>query len=218
MRWVRFVALLLVSTAIMSWPVWADTVNIGLEEGGGPIATVASATGQTSFTGSFGSFSSVTVAGHGQGVLTAPDLLFADTIDTATASGGTLMVWVTDQGLSAPLGTLPFTSSFTANVVPAGWTITESTFVSSTNALFGGTPLSAATFSAIGTGIQTAMAVTGPGPYSVTEEFIISASGAGDANNTIDLSATSVSATEPSPLIGLAVGLVGVGFLLRRRL
>jgi hypothetical protein len=157
-----------------------------------------------SFTGSFGTFSSITAVGHGESALTPPDLLLANTIDTATSSGGTLTIWITDQGLTSPSGLLPFESSFTANLVPKGWTVDEETFVSATNALFSGTPLDATTFNAISTNVQFANAATGT-TYSVSEEFVIHANSAGDANNTIDLSAQ---APEPSVLFLLGGGLL----------
>jgi hypothetical protein len=206
--------LLLVSTAALSWPVYADTVSIGLVEGAGSPTTVASGTGNATFNGPFGTFSNLHIDGAGQSELTLTDMLFSNNIDTATAAGGTLSIFVTDQGLTQPIGTLPFTSSFTSNLLPSGWTLTESTFVSSANALYSGTPLSSANFSAIGTNVQTASAATGAGPYSVTEEFVIRATGAGDANNTIDLSATPT--PEPTVLVVLGCGLLGLGVLKRR--
>jgi hypothetical protein len=201
--------------ALFTSTAHADTVSIGLQQGGG-IATVATGSGTASFNGAFGSFSSVSVSGHGQTSLTPPDLLFSNNIETATAAGGTLMIWITDQDLISPTGTLPFTSSFTSNLLPAGWTLTESTFLSSSNALFAGAPLSSANFNAIGTNVQTANAATGPGPYSVTEEFIVTANGAGDANNTIDLSAPPVATPEPSALACLALGILSLAAFYRR--
>lgn len=219
MKCARFLVLLLVSTGVVSWPiiVHADTVSIGLVEGAGPPTLVATGTGQASFNASFGTFSNVHVTGDGQSVLTVNDLLFSDNIDTSTAAAGSLHIFITDQGLAQPVGTLPFDSSFTANTLPAGWTLTLATFISPTNALFSGNPLSEANFSAIGTNAELANAATGTGPFSVTEEFSVNATGAGDSNNTIDLSATPVSTPEPSPLIAIGFGLVGVGFLIRRR-
>lgn len=219
MKLARFAVLLLVSTALMAWPasVSADTLTIGLSTGG-PITTVASGPGAASVTQSFGSFSNVHVSGQGQTTLTAPDLLFSDSIDTATSTGGNLMIFVTDSGLTTPTGTLLFTTSSTANTLPAGWTLTATALLSSTNALFSGVELSSATFSAIGVDSQTRFAITGPGPYSVTQEYTLHAAGAGDTNDTIDVSAPGVAAGEPSPLVGLGLGILGVGFLARRRL
>src|SRR5215475_16092524 len=136
--------------AFFAATAYADTVSIGLQQSGG-ISTVASGTGSASFSGPFGSFSNVLVTGAGQSTLTPPDVLFANSIDTATAAGGTLNIFVTDQGLTNPSGSVPLVSSFTSNLLPAGWTVTEATFLSPANALFSGNPLDANTFSAIGT-------------------------------------------------------------------
>jgi hypothetical protein len=204
----RFLISLIGTLMLFSWPVYADTVSIGI--GTVPI-TVASGTGTASFDGPSGLFSTIHVTGTGQSLLASPDLLFSNTIDSLTAGSGAITIWITDQGLVAPLGTLPFTSGFTANLVPSGWTVVESTFVSMANALYGGTLLSSTSFSAIGTNSQTVNSATGAGPYSVSEEFVITAPGAGDANNTIDLNATP--APEPSILLLLAIGLISIGLM-----
>lgn len=224
MKFARFALLLVISTVLISsglagWTsVYADTVSIGLVEGAGAPTTVASGTGQASYNNPFGTFTNVHVTGAGQSTLTVNDLLFSNNIDTSTATAGTLHVFVSDQGLVSPTGSLPFSSSFTANTLPAGWTLTEETFVSSSNGLYTGTPLSSANFSAIGTNAQLATSATGAGPYSVTEEFTVNATGAGDSNNTIDLSATPVASTpEPVILVMLGSGLIGLGWLKQRR-
>jgi hypothetical protein len=103
-----------------------------------------------------------------------------------------LNIWVTDQGLTSPLGAFNFLSTFTTNALNAGWTVTESTFLSTANALFTGTPLSSTTFTGPlvsggnASGIS-ALTSTGAGPFSVTEKFTIFAAGAGSDNSTINL-------------------------------
>lgn len=220
MRRIRFLMLLFMTTAIVSWPViaQADTVSIGLLEGGGSPTTVASGTGQAHVSQSFGTFSNVVVDGQGQSMLTAPDVLFANTINTATSAGGTLEIFVTDQGLTSPSGFLPAFSSFTVNTLPAGWTVVEETFLDPNNGLYGGNPLSMASFSAIGTNAQTTTTTTGS-MYSVTELFRVTATGAGDSNLTTDLSLTpaAVGAAEPGSIILLGLGLCGIAMVMRRR-
>src|SRR5262249_44711443 len=106
---------------------------------------------------------------------------------------------------------LTFISSFTSNLLPPGWTVTETTRLDINNNLWIGNLLSTTTFNAIGTNVQAAAGFTGPGPYSVTQEYTITASGAGSANSTIDLSTP-----ESSAILLLGAGLVGLGLLLKR--
>ena len=83
------------------------------------------------------------------------------------------------------------------------------------NALFGvgGTLLSSTTFSADGSSVQTAFANAGPGPYSITEEFIITAGAAGGSGN----STIVVGVPETSTWAMMIFGFLGVGFLAYRR-
>jgi hypothetical protein len=74
--------------------------------------------------------------------------------------------------------------------------------------------LSQATFSSIGTASPAGAPETLAGPFSVTEEYTITADGTGNANLTIDLSAA---VPEPATLTLFASGLLGFGWLGRRR-
>jgi hypothetical protein len=201
---------------VLSAPASAQTVTIGLQEAGtnsGNITNEGSAVGTNSFNGSYGTFNINNVSGT-VGVL--PDLLNSNAINQVSSSvAGTLDVWVTYSGLTSPLGSnTSFLSTLTSNAVPAGWTVTEKTFIDPSNGLFATTdPLANSVFTAIGTDAQSATASTGAGPYSVTEEYIIAASGTtGTANDTIDISA---SAPEPATWMMMLFGLFGVGAVLR---
>jgi len=217
MRLIRFFILLAMATVCFCWPVLADTVSIGIDTGGG-IMTVASGTGTATVTTAAGSFPTVHVSASGQSVLSSPDLLLSDTIDTVAASGGMIKIWITDQGLTSPTGPVSFMSGFTSNLLPAGWTVNEATFASLTNALYGGTLLAATNFNAIGTNSQITPG-SGVNPFSVTEEFTLTASGAGSTNDTIDLAGTPIviSTPEPAAVMLVGFGLVGLGFSLVRR-
>jgi hypothetical protein len=118
--------------------------------------------------------------------LPSPGLLFSDNTDVMVASSAvshTLDVFITAQGLTTPLGNpLNFISGLTENILLGGFTATLSTFVSATNALFGGTALSS--------------------PYSVTAQYhIVSVAGeAGGANSTINI--VGAAPTVPGPIAG----------------
>src|SRR5262245_20765797 len=215
-RIARITALLVATIALWSPPVLADSVFIGLAQGAAAPTTVAFSAGAATITMPFGTFSNVHVSAQGQSTLTPPDLLFSDTIDTSSATAGILHIFVTDLDLISPLGAFSFFSSFTSNTLPNGWTLTTNTYFSPTNALYRGTPLATHTFSTIGVDEETAQAPTQPGLYSVTEEFVINATGAGDSNDTIDLSATTIPVPTPEPS-SFALLLCGLFLLLLRR-
>jgi hypothetical protein len=105
-------------------------------------------------------------------------------------------------------------STLTTNEVPAGWTIEKKTWIGPDNAMFGtGTLIGDHVFNAIGTSAVLGGA-TPSNPYSVTAEYIITPNGTlGSANSTINV----FSAREPSSLVLLGTGLLGLGFGLRRK-
>jgi len=165
-----------------------------------------------------GDFTLTLASGTTQPTLPSPGLLFSDNIDVAgpASAGHTLDVFITASGLTSPLGVQNFISGLTENTLIGNWTETLSTFFSAANALFGGTPLSSATFSAPGAVVLNTNANTGAGPYSVTAQYHIVSSGAGAANATINVLAV------PGPVVGAGLpGLVaacgGLIALARRR-
>jgi hypothetical protein len=149
----------------------------------------------------------------------------SNTIDVQSTGAGVLHVWATETGLTSPLGAVPFESTFTSNTMTVNITSSlEQTCVDPAN----GTPttttncsnpsnLSQNTFTAIGSvGPLIATSPTlGPGPYSLTEEYTITATGAGNTNLTINIQPAPV--PEPASMTLLGSALVGLGWLGRRR-
>jgi hypothetical protein len=140
--------------------------------------------------------------------------LLTDTIDVNSKAAGTLIIWVTETGLTSPLGKDKFTSGLTSNVLDSGISsVTLSTFVSPTDGVSppNGTKLDTDTFT--GQGTQTASTVDNPGagPYSLQEVYVIHAKGAGDTDLTISLTSSVV--PEPSTWAMMLAGLAGLGFL-----
>jgi hypothetical protein len=181
---------------------------------GGTITTAGSTSSSAlAVASSYGNFDPVTVSAS---LGASPGSLFSNSIDTSALGVGTLNVYVTEQGITSPVGQVNFFSAFTANVVPVGWTVVESTYLDSANGLYTVSPadlLSTVTFTSAGTTDESNYNLTATGPYSVTELFTITATTEFSANNTIDLTST---VPEPGTLAILGAGLAGIGFIRRR--
>jgi hypothetical protein len=176
-----------------------------------------------------GGFASVGVAGQ-TGSL--PSLLHTASVDATTSKGAAanLTIWVTRDNITGPDFDL-FDSSFTSNnsfkiggtkkvpVLTTPFTVTMSTYVSATNALFGGHLLSSFGTSAPGaTSIDDfGVGLSGHGPYSVTEKYVLSAAAFGrteSASPTITLTGANA-VPEPATWAMLILGFGGVGAVAR---
>jgi hypothetical protein len=201
---------------ILALPATANTITVGLQEAGtngGLITTVqTSSTGALTFSGAYGTFTLDLVTAEGSPAIPEPNFQ-SSAIDTASTSGGTITVWVTQQGLTTPAPSL--LSGLTANVFQGGVdSVVLSTFVDSANTLFGtGTPLDSHTFTSIGSTDSINSTGSLGSPYSETEKYVITITGAGTANNTINLEAV----PEPGTMALFGSGLFGLASLIRRR-
>lgn len=174
-----------------------------IDSGPSPLLTSFSNTDAPGFSGSVQVFGS-------------PDLvepnLASGTISTSSASGGELKVFVTEQNLSGLSGKFTFNSGFTENFFFGNvQSVTETTFWSSTNDLFGGTMLAQQLFTGLGS-VTTPDTPYISGLWSETVEYdIVMGAGGGTVNATIN-----VNTPEPGDLSILAVGLLGLGFIVSR--
>lgn len=204
---------LLVGAAVVSLGVGqakADDLFVAL----GAVPTfLASSTGSIATGGTSGGWA-YTISATGQPGVQG---LSSNTLDINLVSGAsTFDVWVSQVGLTSPLGTVNFTSGFTENLITAGWSVTQTTYLDTGNVTYGtGTLLGSATFTAIGTETDYASFSTGAGPYSLTHHYAITASGAGNANSTVNLMVSAV--PEPETYAMLLAGLGLMGFVARRR-
>jgi PEP-CTERM motif len=189
----------------------AATITVGLQQAGVNGGAITNE-GPGIIGVSYGTFNVNNVSGITNPALALPGILNSNAIDASTLGSGSLNVFVTASNLTGPLGSIPFQSAFTVNTLTAGWTVLEQTFISTSNALFGGSLLDAASFGAIGTSVLNALGTTGAGPYSITAEYTITAVGAGSSNATINVSAVPEPATWGMMLLGFA----GLAFAFRQ--
>lgn len=169
-----------------------------------------------------GSFSiGVTAFGVGQPGY-PPNLLYNSNTDVHSAGSGTVYVCVTETGLTgislqALESTLNTNSPFPtpSGRPPAPWTVMETTYASATDAAFGTSDqLYSDTFSAVGSAEGTsALSLSSPFTYSLTEIYKITATGGG----TLSASMNIADVPEPATFALLAVGLLGTAIGLRRR-
>ncbi|MGH8218581.1 MAG: PEP-CTERM sorting domain-containing protein [Steroidobacteraceae bacterium] len=196
----------------------ADTITIGLGINGGAITTEASGSGNAAFSGSFGGFAVNNVSGTGNPPLSSPVIENTNSLNVSTSgTGNVLDVYVTEQGLTTPLGAaVDFLSSFTENLggITAGWSVDESTYLDTGNGLFSlTTALGSQTYTSGGFNVQSTLANTGAGPYSITAEYVITPhSISGSDNSTIN-----VSVPEPATFALFGASLLGCALFLGRR-
>ena len=149
----------------------------------------------------------------------------SNTITVQTAGAGVLHVWASETGLTSPTGLTTFDSTFTDNTMTPGISaVLEQTCADAGNGIPTATTNCSNPSNLSQFAFATPLGAVGPfaaaidlgaGPYSVAEEFTITATGAGNVNLTINL--TTVPAPEPASLSLLGSALIGLGSLARRR-
>ncbi|MDO6415143.1 PEPxxWA-CTERM sorting domain-containing protein [Sphingomonas sp. BIUV-7] len=214
----KFAFAFLAPVMILASPASA-TITIAFQNAavnGGAVTTVAtdSGSGLASFTGAYGSFTTL-VSAFGSPLLPQP-ILQTNGISVSSTIAGMLTVYVTQQNLTA--STAGLTSSFTSNsFTGSAQSVVESTYYSASNELFGGTQLASALFTGIGTVVSTDALVGLSGPYSQTAKYVIAVGdGTASVNNTINLSAPAA-VPEPATWAMMIVGFGAVGSTMRRR-
>jgi hypothetical protein len=194
----------------------ADPISVGFSTTSTPPVTAAasSLTGDLSYSTGVGSFSVNQITAIGTPGVPEPTL-DTTSIDVSSGGSGTLYVWITEQDINAPVGISNFLSGFTSNTWNGLVTsVTETTYLSKTNALFGGTELASATFTTQSQSMNDTVASPDlTSPYSETVEYILTFAGQGSANDTIDMAAV----PEPASLALLGMGIFGMGIFNARR-
>jgi hypothetical protein len=212
----------------------AGCISIGFQETGvnggliTPMVADVSGGGPAIVGGtSYGTFFINVVTATGIPNLGTPELLDTTSLNIVAQPGfpffgvaGTLNVYITEQGLTAPIS--PVRSSFTTQS-GTFTSVTESTYYDSANGQFttpGGGLLQTVTF----TGISSATFLTPLSTsalYSLTEVYQITVPAGGSASSTINLAGPIISRETVTPLPAalplFATGLGVMGLLARRR-
>jgi hypothetical protein len=179
-------------------------------ENGGAIFEIDSDPVAALFVGSYGGFDVDVYSGTAS---IYPMLLgtAGHSMNLGGGGAGTLDVYVTVDDL-ADMPTA-FFSSFTSNILTAGWTLQIRSYVDSANGLYGGTLLSDTTFTGAGVYQETLASPGTPGSYSVTARYTITAPTTGEALSNAAITAV----PEPGTWALMIMGFGGAGAMLRSR-
>jgi hypothetical protein len=167
--------------------------------------------GYALFSGQYGTFKINTITGETPPTSINP--LDSIAMNTSSKTPGELKVFVSATNIAVPAATL-FLSSFTSNLLPAGWTAHLSTYWDAGNTKYATTSqLGDATFSSIGTDIDIAGLGGFSGSISVTGIYDIKSTGSGTAQSSLSIQAI----PEPSSLFLLGASLTIMGMFAHRR-
>jgi hypothetical protein len=185
----------------------AATLYLGLQEAGVnggailPVSLGNAATG-VSYNAAYGTFSINNISAFDQTGYNLSSTASTTAGQNATA-GQTLHVWISERDLTTAVNANQsiFKSTLTQNTLPPNWSVTESTYISFNNSLWGTENLLASkTFTGLGTDTQSSLLhITGA--YSITEEVAITIGALGSFGDNGALSTIDMRTTVPTTIV-----------------
>src|SRR5260370_10550324 len=197
----------------------AVTVTIGASEDGAPIATLAGPSAPlpgANFAGPVGTtFTVDDISSIDDGIAPHVSFLTNDlNVEGAGGAGGhTLTIFAKEQGIPGQLAA--WDSHFTHQPLPLGWGVTQSTWLDPADGLFTTVdPLASHGFapSLVTSSFDASTSLaSGLGPFSVTEEIVITLDPGAVGSDQSTILLTGV--PEPSTWAMLGLGFAGLGLL-----
>ena len=215
-------AVLLSTTAALAAPSPATLQMLVTEANQGLSSGLQSGSTPLTWTGALGAFTVNVVTGTAQGQALALNSVNI----TCTTGTDSLTLKLTEQGLTGLSPTLTNFLSAVGGTLPAGSTLSFNTYIDNTNAAFGmGSLVGSQSFVGSGalsnpnsfSGNPTGTATPGS-VFSETIVVTVNVSGSAQIGFHGNVAPGSgVSVPEPGALFPLAVGLMGLGYVIRRQ-